>query len=189
MLTNLPAGQDAFYRVSGPSHGPDRVGDDSTTARPGPAPRDGSTPGRRGMITRDGRPAAPASGVRAMRPYDFDLVCIGSGPAGQRAAVQAAKLGKRAAVIEKQRCVGGVCVDTGTIPSKTLREAVVLFSGLAARGDHRRLSSSHRPTAEMLLARVEEVVRRETEVVEDNYPTLAERYQVAALDAANKRGR
>ena len=48
--------------------------------------------------------------------YDFDLVCIGSGPAGQRAAVQAAKLGQRAAVIEKRRCVGGVCIDTGTIP-------------------------------------------------------------------------
>jgi NAD(P) transhydrogenase len=53
--------------------------------------------------------------------YDFDLVAIGSGPAGQRAAVQAAKLGKRAAVVEKRRCVGGVCMDTGTIPSKTLR--------------------------------------------------------------------
>ena len=61
--------------------------------------------------------------------YDYDLVCIGSGPAGQRAAVQAAKLGKRAAVIEKQRSVGGVCVETGTIHSKTLREAVVFFTG------------------------------------------------------------
>ncbi len=57
--------------------------------------------------------------------FDYDLVCIGSGPAGQRAAVQAAKLGQRAAVVEKARCVGGVCVDTGTIPSKTLREAVI----------------------------------------------------------------
>ena len=56
--------------------------------------------------------------------YDYDLVCIGSGPAGQRAAVQAAKLGHRAAVVEKRRAVGGVCIDTGTIPSKTLREAV-----------------------------------------------------------------
>ena len=55
---------------------------------------------------------------------EFDLVCIGSGPAGQRAAIQAAKLGKRVAVIEKQRSVGGYCVDTGTIPSKTFREAV-----------------------------------------------------------------
>jgi NAD(P) transhydrogenase len=52
------------------------------------------------------------------------LICIGSGPAGQRAAIQAAKLGKKVAVIEKQRFVGGVSIDTGTIPSKTFREAV-----------------------------------------------------------------
>ncbi len=99
--------------------------------------------------------------------YDYDLVSIGSGPAGQRAAVQAAKLGKRAAVIEKQRCVGGVCVDTGTIPSKTLREAVVFFAGLSPRGDRRHWVPAVRPTAEMLLSRIEEVVARETEVVED----------------------
>ena len=60
--------------------------------------------------------------------YEFDLVAIGSGPAGQRAAVQAAKLGKRAAVIEKNRYVGGLCVETGTIPSKTFREAVWAMS-------------------------------------------------------------
>ena len=56
--------------------------------------------------------------------HEYDLICIGSGPAGQRAAVQAAKLGKKVAVIEKQQCIGGVCVETGTIPSKTFREAV-----------------------------------------------------------------
>jgi NAD(P) transhydrogenase len=100
-------------------------------------------------------------------PYDFDLVCIGSGPAGQRAAVQAAKLGKRAAVIEKRRCVGGVCIDTGTIPSKTLREAVVAFAGLAGRADRlpwTRIEA--RPTAAQLLAGVEAVIAREVEVVE-----------------------
>ena len=62
--------------------------------------------------------------------YDFDLLCIGSGPAGQRAAVQAAKLGCRVAVVEKRHIVGGICVDTGTIPSKTFREAVIFFAGL-----------------------------------------------------------
>ena len=66
--------------------------------------------------------------------YDYDLVCIGSGPAGQRAAVQAAKLGKRAAVVEKRRAVGGVCIDTGTIPSKTLREAVRHVLGPRGQG-------------------------------------------------------
>ena len=57
--------------------------------------------------------------------FDYDLLCIGSGPAGQRAAVQAAKLGKKVAIIEKRRLVGGACLDTGTIPSKTFREAVL----------------------------------------------------------------
>ncbi len=95
--------------------------------------------------------------------HDFDLLCIGSGPAGQRAAVQAAKLGKRAAVVEKLRIIGGVCVDTGTIPSKTFREAVISFSGVGSRFERGRGS---RPTADQLLARVDEVVRREAEIVE-----------------------
>jgi len=51
----------------------------------------------------------------------YDLIVLGSGPSGQKAAVQAAKLGKRVAVIEKRQVVGGVCINTGTIPSKTLR--------------------------------------------------------------------
>jgi NAD(P) transhydrogenase len=91
--------------------------------------------------------------------YEFDLVAIGSGPAGQRAAVQAAKLGKRAAVIEKNRYVGGLCVETGTIPSKTFREAVWAMSEAPAPGA--------RPTAAELLARVSDVVRREIKVVDD----------------------
>ena len=99
--------------------------------------------------------------------YDFDLVCIGSGPAGQRAAVQAAKLGQRAAVIEKRRSVGGVCIDTGTIPSKTLRETVLMFSGLTGRADRlpwTRVDS--RPTAAQLFTGVDAVIAREVEVVE-----------------------
>src|SRR6266481_5981600 len=59
----------------------------------------------------------------------YDLVVIGSGPGGQRAAIQAAKSGKRVAVIEKREAVGGVCINTGTIPSKTMREAVLHLSG------------------------------------------------------------
>jgi NAD(P) transhydrogenase len=62
-----------------------------------------------------------------MQPYD--LVVIGSGPGGQRAAIQAAKVGKRVAVVEKLSTVGGVCINTGTIPSKTMREAVLHLSG------------------------------------------------------------
>jgi NAD(P) transhydrogenase len=99
--------------------------------------------------------------------YDFDLLAIGSGPAGQRAAVQASKLGKRAAIVEKQQVVGGLCVETGTIPSKTLREAVLFFVGAASRRDWAGpVRVEGRPTAAQLLARVHEVVRREGEVME-----------------------
>ena len=59
----------------------------------------------------------------------FDLIVVGSGPSGQRAAIQAAKSGKKVALIEKSRVIGGVCINTGTIPSKTLREAVLHLSG------------------------------------------------------------
>jgi NAD(P) transhydrogenase len=99
--------------------------------------------------------------------YDFDLLCIGSGPAGQRAAVQAAKLGCRVAVVERRHIVGGICVDTGTIPSKTFREAVIFFSGLVGRFDWRQaIWEETRPSVEQLLARVGAVMRRETEVIE-----------------------
>lgn len=66
--------------------------------------------------------------------YDYDFVVIGSGPAGQRAAIQAAKLGRSVMVVERQSVVGGVCINTGTIPSKTLREAVLHLSGHRERG-------------------------------------------------------
>jgi len=101
-------------------------------------------------------------------PFDFDLVSIGSGPAGQRAAIQAAKLGKRAAVVERRRALGGVCIDTGTIPSKTLREAVVAFSGLAGKGE--RLPWARvdaRPTWGQLFAGVDSVIAREVDVIQD----------------------
>jgi NAD(P) transhydrogenase len=59
----------------------------------------------------------------------FDMIVIGSGPAGQRAAIQAAKSGKSVALVERALCIGGVCINTGTIPSKTMREAVMHLSG------------------------------------------------------------
>jgi NAD(P) transhydrogenase len=59
----------------------------------------------------------------------YDLIVIGSGPSGQRAAIQAAKAGKSVAVVEKREVIGGACINTGTIPSKTLREAVLHLSG------------------------------------------------------------
>jgi NAD(P) transhydrogenase len=96
----------------------------------------------------------------------FDLIVLGSGPAGQRAAVQAAKLGKRTAIVEKGVNVGGVCINTGTVPSKTLREAVLDLSGLRQRvlyGDAYRAKRDI--TAQDLLFRCDSVIAREREVV------------------------
>ncbi len=87
------------------------------------------------MSVADKAPCAGAWG-EAMEPYD--LVVIGSGPAGRRAAVQAAKLGKTVLVVEGRRRVGGVSVHTGTIPSKTLRETVLNLSGWRERGFYGR---------------------------------------------------
>ena len=99
--------------------------------------------------------------------FDYDLVCVGSGPAGQRAAVQAAKLGKKAAVIEKRRVVGGTCLDTGTIPSKTFREAVLAFTQCRDCLQDHGVFPSGRPTANQLLSRVKEVIRLEGNILED----------------------
>jgi NAD(P) transhydrogenase len=97
--------------------------------------------------------------------FDYDLVCIGSGPAGQRGAVQAAKLGKRVALIERRTTVGGTCLATGTIPSKTFREAVLHFAAAAARPDGGSTRTMQRPTVSELLSRVDEVVAREGSVI------------------------
>src|SRR5438132_10652402 len=71
--------------------------------------------------------AAPCRAPLPMEKYD--LIVIGSGPGGQRAAIQAAKFGKKAALVEKLEVIGGTAINTGTIPSKTMREAVLHLSG------------------------------------------------------------
>jgi NAD(P) transhydrogenase len=100
------------------------------------------------------------------RAYDFDLAVIGSGPGGQKAAIMAAKLGHKACVIDSSSMVGGVCVNTGTIPSKTLREAVLYLTGMQMRDLY---GASYRVKEEItisdLLARLQHVVGRETEVI------------------------
>src|SRR5215475_11228109 len=65
---------------------------------------------------------------------NYDMIVLGSGPAGQRAAIQAAKVGKRVALVERREVVGGACINTGTIPSKTMREAVLHLSGYRYQG-------------------------------------------------------
>ena len=97
---------------------------------------------------------------------EYDLVVIGSGPGGQRAAIAAAKLGKSVAVIERGRMLGGVCVNTGTIPSKTLREAVVYLTGMSQRelyGASYRVKDKITPAD--LLARTQHVIGKEIDVV------------------------
>ncbi|MBT5191053.1 MAG: Si-specific NAD(P)(+) transhydrogenase [Rhodospirillaceae bacterium] len=106
-----------------------------------------------------------------MAKYDYDMICIGSGPAGQRAAVQGAKLGKRMAIIEQEQVVGGVCLHTGTIPSKTFREAVLTFGkgGRRASDMRRRTGDMNgadhgKITASKLFERVGTIVEREEQV-------------------------
>jgi NAD(P) transhydrogenase len=101
-----------------------------------------------------------------MESNHYDLVVIGSGPAGQKAAICAAKLRKRVAVVEKTRSVGGVCVHTGTIPSKTLREAVLYLSGLRQRTFYGRgYAVKDHISMEDLVFRAQAVMAREIEVI------------------------
>jgi NAD(P) transhydrogenase len=98
--------------------------------------------------------------------FDYDLLVIGSGPGGQRAAIQAAKLGRRVAVVDRPETLGGVCTNTGTIPSKTLREAVVFLTGMSQRGIYgRSYQVKDDITSEDVFARIQHVVQRDTDVV------------------------
>ncbi|MBM7787873.1 Si-specific NAD(P)(+) transhydrogenase [Tenggerimyces flavus] len=98
--------------------------------------------------------------------FDYDLLVIGSGPGGQKAAIAGAKLGRRVAVVEKKHMVGGVCINTGTIPSKTLREAILYLTGLNQRelyGHSYRLKDDI--TVGDLSARTQHVIGREIDVI------------------------
>ncbi len=101
-----------------------------------------------------------------MPDNDYDLLVLGSGPGGQKAAIAAAKLGHRACVIERGNMIGGVCINTGTIPSKTLREAVLYLTGMNQRdvyGMNYRVKQDI--TLDDLLARTQHVIGREIEVI------------------------
>ena len=101
-----------------------------------------------------------------MSDFDYDLAIVGSGPAGHYAAIQGAKLRKRVIIIERKPIIGGICVNVGTIPSKTMREAILYLSGYrehAIYGDSYRVKE--KITFQDLLARVEPVVRHEIDVL------------------------
>jgi len=97
--------------------------------------------------------------------YDYDLLVIGSGPAGQKAAIQGAKLGRRVALVERRQ-LGGVSVNSGTIPSKTLREAIVYLTGMSQRSTY---GQSYRVKDEITMddlgLRTRQVIEREVDVV------------------------
>ncbi|MCC7479139.1 Si-specific NAD(P)(+) transhydrogenase [bacterium] len=97
---------------------------------------------------------------------DFDVIVIGCGPAGQKAAIKCAKSGKRTAIIDKRQVVGGQCLHIGTIPSKTLREAIIYLSGYHERklyGSDYRVKKDI--TVADLLYRCNAIIRREIEVI------------------------
>jgi NAD(P) transhydrogenase len=97
----------------------------------------------------------------------FDLVVIGSGPGGQRAAIQGAKSNKKVALIERREVVGGTCINSGTIPSKTLREAVLHFSGYNYQNIY---GVNYRPKEKVTMAdlsfRVQHVIKTEVDVTQ-----------------------
>jgi NAD(P) transhydrogenase len=98
--------------------------------------------------------------------HDFDLIVLGSGPGGQKAAIAAAKLGRRVAIVERRHMMGGVCINTGTIPSKTLREAVLYLTGLNQRELY---GQSYRVKDDITVAdlgmRTQHVIGREIDVI------------------------
>jgi NAD(P) transhydrogenase len=97
---------------------------------------------------------------------DFDVLVLGSGPGGQKAAIAAAKLERRVALVDRRDMIGGVCINTGTIPSKTLREAVLYLTGLSQRemyGQSYRLKENI--TIADLTVRTQHVVGREVDVI------------------------
>jgi NAD(P) transhydrogenase len=97
----------------------------------------------------------------------YDVLVIGTGPAGQKAAVQSAKLGKKVGIIERKQVVGGVCINSGTIPSKSLREAVLYLSGFHQRtvyGATYRLK--HDITMEDLALRCQHIITEEIHIIQ-----------------------
>jgi NAD(P) transhydrogenase len=118
-----------------------------------------------------------------MAEYDYDLLVIGSGPAGQRAAIQAAKLNKRVAVIERKTILGGVCINTGTIPSKTLREAVMHLSGYRERSLYgASYSVKQNITMSDLMYRTDHVIQHELDIV--RHQLLRNRVELLSAEAS-----
>lgn len=114
-----------------------------------------------------------------MQSNEYDLVVIGSGPAGQKAAIAAAKMRKKVAIVDRRTTIGGVCVHTGTIPSKTFREAVLYLTGFSQRAFYGRdYSVKENISMQDLMVRVNRVVMRESEVINNQL----RRNQITVID-------
>jgi pyruvate/2-oxoglutarate dehydrogenase complex dihydrolipoamide dehydrogenase (E3) component len=116
-----------------------------------------------------------------MASFEYDLLVIGSGPAGQRAAIPAAKLGKKTALVERRAVLGGVCINTGTIPSKTLREAVLYLLGVHIIGESASELVHIGQAVLTFGGKIDYFIHNVF-----NYPTLAEGYKNAAFDGINR---
>ncbi len=126
-----------------------------------------STASRNGARRRSGEHGPASQEARGTGRERYDLLAIGSGPAGQKAAIQAAKLGHRVALVERHE-LGGVSVNWGTIPSKTLREAIVYLTGLSQRATYGQgYRVKDEITMEDLRLRTRGVIDREVGVVRD----------------------
>jgi len=116
-------------------------------------------------------------------PRDYDLVVIGSGPAGEKGAAQAAYFGKRVALVEKEPCLGGAAANTGTLPSKTLRETSLYLSGFRQRGLY-GIEANLRERAT-----VRDLLRRERAVAETERERVARNLEAHHVDLYRGRAR
>lgn len=118
-----------------------------------------------------------------MAQSHYDLLIIGSGPAGHHAAIEAAKAGKNVAIIDRCSDIGGVCLHTGTIPSKTLREAVLFLSGFRQRSFYGR---GYRVKAKI---QIEDLMFRVSEVIKRQYAVLSDQLQRAGIEVIDGHAR
>jgi NAD(P) transhydrogenase len=114
---------------------------------------------------------------------EYDMIVIGSGPAGENAAIEASKMRRSTAIIERKSVLGGVCIHTGTIPSKTLRETVMYISGLRQRSVYGMMGGV-KPNVSVneLMYRKGQVIQQELDVIQQNMA----RYRIEVLQGSGK---
>lgn len=118
-----------------------------------------------------------------MSDKEYDMIVIGSGPAGENAAIEASKMRRSSAIIERKSVLGGVCIHTGTIPSKTLRETVLYISGLRQRSVYGMMGGV-KPNISVndLMYRKGQVIQQELDVIQQNMA----RYRIEVLQGVGK---